>query len=166
MKSKQHRNNIKRMYSLRNRALLLIIITTTTLTVTTTAHAPSTLNLSYNIQTQELNVTITHQVANPTTHYISKVEIKKNGVTYNTTEYTEQPDPTSFTYSFPVNATVGDTLEVIASCIQGGSKTTQYTITQQNTNGNDNTSSTPGFELLLALGALFSVIILVRKKKN
>jgi hypothetical protein len=136
------------------------------MTENTIAHSPSTLTVSYNLQTQELRITITHQVANPSTHYISKVEIKKNNVTYNTTFYTEQPDPNSFTYSYTVNATVGDTLQVTASCIQGGSKTSQLTITQQNTNDDGNTSSTPGFELLIALGALLSAFILIRKIKN
>lgn len=167
MKSKQKRDNSMQRIILRNLAILLISITAIyTMTENTIAHSPSTLTVAYNLQTQELRITITHQVANPSTHYISNVEIKKNNVAYNTTFYTEQPDPNSFTYSYTVNATVGDTLQVTASCIQGGSKTTQHTITQQNTNDDGNTSSTPGFELLIALGALLSAFILIRKIKN
>jgi len=167
MKSKQKRDNSMQRVILRNLAILLIIITAIySITENTIAHSPSTLIVSYNLQTQELRITITHQVANPSTHYISNVEIKKNNVAYNTTFYTEQPDPNSFTYSYSVNATVGDTLQVTASCIQGGSKTSQLTITQQNTNDDGNTSSTPGFELLIALGALLGAFILIRKIKN
>lgn len=167
MKSKQKRNNSMQTVILRNLAILLIIITTISkITETTMAHSPSTLTVSYNLQTQELRVTIAHQVTNPTTHYIKEVHIIKNGASYNTTQYTEQPDPNSFTYSYSVNATIGDTIDVTTSCIQGGSKTTQHTITQPNTTGNGNGSSTPGFELLLALGAMLSCVILLRKKRN
>jgi len=166
---KQRQKNNKPKQATPWKYLTIILLSASVLMITSftaSAHAPSTLTLSYTLQTQELRITITHQVADPTTHYIAKIEIKKNGATYNTTLYTEQPDPNSFSYSYPVNATIGDALDVTASCIQGGSKTTQYTITQDATNNGKNNSSTPGFELLIFLGAVLSGIFLLRKKSS
>jgi hypothetical protein len=165
MKQRQKTNKQKKTSAWKYLTIILILITTmSTTTFTSSAHSPSIVTSSYNLQTQNLQVTITHQVADPTTHYIAKVEIKKNGATYNTSIYAEQPDPNTFTYSYTVNATIGDTIEVTASCIQGGSKTTQYTITQENTNNGKNDSSTPGFELFIFLGAVITIFLLLRKK--
>lgn len=127
------------------------------------AHPPSDMTVSYNLTTQELRVTITHQVSNPTTHYILKVEIKKNGVIYNTSIYTSQPDPTSFTYSYKINTTTGDNLDVTASCKQGGSKTIQYTV---GTNNGESKKSTPGFELIIVMGAIALMFLWERKVKK
>jgi hypothetical protein len=127
------------------------------------AHSPSDMTVSYSLQTQELRVTITHQVSDPTTHYIREVRIEKNGVVYNKTAYTSQPDPNSFTYTYTVNATTGDVIDVTANCIQGGSKTIQYTIATKNSDTKPS-SSTPGFEIILVIGALIACIALLRRK--
>lgn len=129
------------------------------------AHTPSAMTLSYNRETQDLRVTITHQVTDPAIHYIVKMDIKKNGALYNTSLYTGQPNPNSFTYTYRVNATLGDVIEVTASCNQGGSKTVQHTITQGSTDNGDNPTSTPGFELLLILGAFATSVFFMRKKR-
>ena len=115
----------------------------------------------YNLETQDLRVTITHPVSDPTTHYIYKVEIKKNDVIYNTSTYTSQPDPNSFTYIYKINATTGDTIDVTASCIQGGSKTIQDTITLNN---GESKKSTPGFEIIILLGAILITLAILRRK--
>jgi len=127
------------------------------------ANAPSGLAVSYNLETQDLQVTITHPVNDPTTHYIYKVELQKNGMIHNTSTYTSQPDPNSFTYTYRVNATTGDTIDVTASCIQGGSKTTRYTVSTNNVEKN---TSTPGFESIVALSAIVFIIILLRRKQT
>ena len=124
------------------------------------ANAPSALTVSYNLETQVLQVTITHPVSDTATHYIHKVEIKKNDLIYNTTTYTSQPDPNSFTYTYHVNATTGGTLDVTASCIQGGSKTIQYAIA---TNNGDNKKSTPGFEMILFICVVIITITVLRR---
>jgi hypothetical protein len=127
------------------------------------ANAPSALTVSYNLETQTLQATITHPVSDTITHYIYKVEIKKNGVIYNTSTYTSQPDSNSFTYSYKINVTSSDTLDVTASCIQGGSKTIQYAI---GTNNGESKKSTPGFELIIALGATALMFLCDRKTKK
>lgn len=125
------------------------------------ANAPSDMTVSYNLQNQDLRVTITHPVSDPTTHYIFKVEIKKNGVMYNTSIYTNQPDQNSFTYIYKINATTNDTFDVTASCIQGGSKTIQYSIA---TNNGDSTKSTPGFEIMILLSSTLITLVILRRK--
>lgn len=125
------------------------------------AHSPATMKATYNTENQDLQVAISHQVSSATTHYIAKIEIKKNGEIYNTTLYTSQPTTNSFTYTYKVNATTGDVIDVSASCNQGGSKTTQITVGQDK---NENDTSTPGFELIVLLGALIVSMGLLRRK--
>jgi len=142
--------------------MLVSLIVFSTIPFIVFANAPSGLTVSYNLQTQDLQVTITHPVNDPTAHYIYKVELQKNGLIHNTSTYTSQPDPNSFTYTYRINATTGDTIDVTASCIQGGSKTTQYTVS---TNDGEKNTSTPGFDSIVALSAIVFVIILLWRKQ-
>jgi len=95
---------------------------------TSLAHAPKDVNLSYDSQSQILTVTMTHKSPFPNTHYIKSVEIKKNGNVVNTYKYENQPDQATFTYSYKVPATAGDTIETKASCSLFGSKTVNLTV--------------------------------------
>ena len=80
---------------------------------------------------------------------------------YNTSLYDSQPDLNSFTYTYQVNATTGDTIDVTASCIQGGSKTIQHTIA---INNGESKKSTPGFEVIILLGAVLITLTMLRRK--
>lgn len=95
---------------------------------TSLANAPQDVKLSYDSQSQVLTVTITHKSPFPNYHYIKIVEIKKNGIVVSTNKYENQPDQATFTYSYKVPATVGDTLEAKASCSLYGSKKTNLTV--------------------------------------
>ena len=95
---------------------------------TSLANAPKDVTLSYDSQSQVLIVTITHKSPFPNYHYIKIVEIKKNGIVVSTNKYENQPDQATFTYSYKVPATAGDTLEAKASCSLYGSKTTNLTV--------------------------------------
>jgi desulfoferrodoxin (superoxide reductase-like protein) len=95
---------------------------------TSLAHSPNDVKLSYDSQSQMLDVTITHKSPFPSTHYIKSVEIKKNGSVVSTDKYENQPDQATYTYSYKVPATAGETLEVKASCNLYGSKTTNLTV--------------------------------------
>ena len=156
--------NLQKRVMLKRGCILVLFCSVLICAIPTPVHAnaPSALTVAYNLETQTLQVTITHPVSDTITHYIYKVEIKKNGVVYNTTTYTSQPDPNSFTYTYHVNATTGDTLDVTASCIQGGSKTIQYAIA---TNNGDNKKSTPGFEMILFIGVVIITITILRRKE-
>ncbi len=97
--------------------------------VNVSAHQASDMNLSFNINSQELNVSITHGVSDPQAHYIYVVTISKNNEIYASYDYTSQPTSSSFTYTYVVNATIGDEIEVFADCNYGGSLTKQITVT-------------------------------------
>jgi hypothetical protein len=104
--------------------LMLMIVPFSAMHVS--AHTPEEMQLVYNIDTQILNVTITHNIQNnppsdPTVHYIGQVSIEKNGVPYSSTQYTSQPSLTTFTYNYSVAALDGDVLEVTAYCSIAGS---------------------------------------------
>jgi len=128
---------------------------------TVCANAPSGMTVSFNLETQDLRVTITHPVNDQTTHYIYEVKIEKNGVLYNTSRYDSQPDLNSFTYTYQVNATTGDIIDVTASCIQGGLKTIQHTVA---INNGESKTSTPGFEVIILLGAVLITLTMLRRK--
>jgi len=94
----------------------------------TYAHGPGDVTLNYDSDSNILSVTISHSVSNPQKHYIKKITITKNGKPFETYEYKSQPDPSSFTYTYNVEAKEGDTLKVKANCKYFGSKTKELVI--------------------------------------
>ncbi|MBN1383031.1 MAG: hypothetical protein JXA41_15305 [Deltaproteobacteria bacterium] len=92
------------------------------------AHGPGDLTVSYESATETLKVTITHTSKSTSKHYISKVEVVKNGVVMLTREYDSQPTKDIFSYEYNVPTEAGDVIEVKASCNIFGSKTTKLTI--------------------------------------
>ena len=90
------------------------------------AHSPSGVTLGYDTPTQTLTVSITHTRFSDS-HYVNKVEIRKNGNLVSLQEYNKQPAET-FTYSYKVTATAGDALEVRAYCNKFGSKEETLTV--------------------------------------
>lgn len=85
------------------------------------AHAPSSVTLSYNYGNQNLSVTISHSVSNPSSHYVQTVTIYKNSIQVASQSYTSQPSTNPFTYHYSVSASDGDTLSAKADCNLGGS---------------------------------------------
>ena len=84
------------------------------------AHPPQDMVLEYDLETSTLEVTITHNTPGPTLHYVNKIDIEKNGELYLSEDYDSQPTTASFTYSYTVEASIGDELKVTAYCnIQG-----------------------------------------------
>lgn len=144
-------------------ALVICISTLIIFSQLASAHSPSNMVLQYDMSTQTLGVTITHNVVDPEKHYIYKVEIKKNGQTSESSTYTNQLNYISFTYTYQVNATKGDSFEVTASCILGGSLTKQLTVGSAGQNGEN--TSTPGFEIILVLFATLVMLILYQRRK-
>jgi hypothetical protein len=108
--------------------VLVGLFIASTLAGPATAHPPSAVELSFDKAAGQLSVTITHDSENVNTHYIYRVDIKKNGAAYNTSMYTSQPDAHRFTYKYNVSAGDGDILEVTASCVQYGSLTAKYDV--------------------------------------
>jgi hypothetical protein len=87
------------------------------------ANPPQDVKLAYDANSQTLSVTITHKSSFTKSHYIKKVEIKKNGALLSDNTYENQPDPETFTYTYKLPAKEGDTLEVTATCSIVGHKT-------------------------------------------
>lgn len=91
-------------------------------------HGPKDVELTYDTGSRTLSVTIFHAVSNPQKHYIKAVSIIRNGELVTKNEYTGQPDPSSFSYTYTIEAKPGDTLEVTADCNYFGSKTGELTL--------------------------------------
>ena len=168
MLDKKHTKK-KEMKSYKIITILLCFLSVILISQSVNAHSPSSMNLNYDSETQDLEVTITHQVSNPNSHYIYNIEIRKNGETYETFDYTSQPNSLSFTYNYDVNATIDDVIKVTTLCIQGGTITKQITVTSNeivdDEENGDGETTTPGFELIIAILGIILLLILKRKKK-
>jgi len=92
------------------------------------AHSPSDVQLSYLEQEQTLQVTITHNSYLPNSHYVKRVEIRKNSEKPLVQEYTNQPDRTTFVYRYKLPLKEGDRVEVIANCSLYGSRSARLVI--------------------------------------
>ncbi|MBM4270676.1 MAG: hypothetical protein FJ139_00755 [Deltaproteobacteria bacterium] len=92
------------------------------------AHPPAEVVLSYDAESQTLTVSVTHTSKSPGEHYVKKVEIKKNGKSAGVYEYNNQPDASTFVYTYKISAQRGDVLEAVVSCNKYGSKTGKLTV--------------------------------------
>jgi hypothetical protein len=89
---------------------------------------PSNIILSYDSSSQILSAEITHNVADPNTHYIATIEIQKNSIVIDTPIYSSQPTANTFTYTYTVAAQNDDVLTVTAICSIAGSLSKSLTI--------------------------------------
>ncbi len=112
---------------------LLIVCSLPILPGSSTAHPASDVVLEYDLVNQRFNVTITHYVGNPNTHYIDRVLVKKNDEGVIDRQYSSQPNDSTFIYSYDLAASAGDSLEAIAECNQGGSQSGLLTVTEPDT---------------------------------
>ena len=101
--------------------VVLMLMITPFFGLQATAHPPSDMILQYDYNLQELDVTITHVVSVPSSHYIYKVEVEKNEFLYDTFLYDSQPTTNTFTYTYSVLAENGDKIRVTAFCNIAGS---------------------------------------------
>ena len=84
------------------------------------AHPPSDMTLEFDSNTNALTVTITHIVSDNTSHYVLSVVINVNGSVDQTHPYTSQPDTVEFVYIYTVVTSAGSTINVLATCSEGG----------------------------------------------
>ena len=87
------------------------------------AHPPSDVQLAFDPGSRNLSVTITHMVADPTTHYVKRVLITGGNSVISNNTYTSQPSPSTFTYSYPIPEGVAGEIQVEADCSLFGSTT-------------------------------------------
>ena len=90
-----------------------------TKTQTIKAHSPESMIVSYSGGV--LEVIISHEVTDPSSHYISSVEIEINGTTVLTESYTSQPDANWFPYHYNITAGTNDRIKITVRCNEGGS---------------------------------------------
>ncbi|MBN2514892.1 MAG: hypothetical protein JXC33_02540 [Deltaproteobacteria bacterium] len=107
---------------------IICLMTCAVCPTTANAHSPGSVTLDYNIDTKVLSVTISHSVSNAAKHYVDKIKFSLNGELIKTFEYTSQPDNSTFTYQYSIEAKEGDTLEVKAECNYFGSRTAKLIV--------------------------------------
>ena len=108
--------------------LLAVAATLCLLAMPALANAPSDIHMDYDKSTAQLTVTITHPVADPATHYIENIKINKNGLIVIDNDYKNQPASDTFSYTYPVTVSGGDTIRVTARCVLGGSSEGVFTM--------------------------------------
>lgn len=108
--------------------IAMLVISTIVLAIPTLAHPPQDMQLEYNLETSELLVTITHDTPSAVLHYINKVEIRVNTVLVLEEEYSSQPTNNIFTYTYVIEAEIGDVISVTAYCNIQGSITRSITV--------------------------------------
>ncbi len=127
-------------------------------------HSPSGMELEYDVENGQLNITITHNVEDKSTHYIEKINIKKNGNDVDTLNYNSQPSTSTFTYNYQVNAEAGDNINVKASCSQGGNIEKTIKITEEGAKSTENGTPFPRFPAVAASMFLLAVILNLKQR--
>ena len=147
--------------------ILLFVVSATSQIDSVKAHPPSGIVLLYNSNTNKLNVTISHSVSDPNTHYVYSVVIEVNGTTTVSETYTSQPSSILFTYQYNITANNGARIQASATCNQGGT-VTECIVVGGGTCGTSNGSGIPGYSgLLLILGiSIIALLFFVRRKRN
>lgn len=140
---------------------VFFIVFLTIASVNVRAHPPSDMSLEYNSGTNTLKVSITHGVSDNSSHYIISVIVKVNGSIDQTQTYTSQPDIIIFTYEYTVNTNDGSTIQVTATCSQGGSITRTLGGPTETTDG-----AIPGYMglYLILVVSVITLILKIRKK--
>lgn len=142
--------------------IIFVLILISCISTITTAHAPTSVNLTYDKNGEILTVDVNHAIEEgDTTHYIETVEIRVNGELITQEDHTSQSINGGALYAYDINANDGDEIEVTAYCSTGESKTEKMTLGA--TSGEDD-NSTPGFGLILLVSSIVGLILIKRKK--
>jgi len=101
-------------------------------------------------------------------HYVREVRVTINGKMVNHAQYTSQPVPDTFTYTYPVLPMPGNTIEVTASCSIGGSISRHMympgpTATAPGQPGKPPRMQTAVLEIIPMLGALLVILGIWRR---
>ena len=124
------------------------------------SHSPSSLTLEYDYSQQQLTVLLVHSVLDMNTHYIFDIDIWNNDDFVGNYNYTSQPTMSVFSYTYNINADIGDILEVTAECNQGGSQTKQLTVSDNTT-----TPSVPAAHVCIVLIGLSSTALIKIRRR-
>lgn len=126
------------------------------------AHPPSDMTLEFNSSTNILKVSIVHDVSDNNSHYIASIVITVNGSVAQGPTYTSQPDVAVFSYEYTVVTNAGSTIQVSATCIEGGT----LTKTLGGTPGNAGIPGFMGLYLVLIVSVITMLTLIRRKLKQ
>lgn len=107
---------------------LLSIVISVTDDIVVSGHAPTQMELDYELDDQLLFVTITHSTPTPSSHYVEAIIVYRNDIPIIEEEYDDQPSRQTFTYEFSIYAVDGDVLKAWAECNIGGDLEEEITI--------------------------------------
>lgn len=106
-----------------------LLVSTTMMTACVNATSPRYLGLKYNPLTHTLTVKVIHLSPAPKIHYVYRIEIDKNGQTYQAYLYQKQPKIFLLTYNYNATFLPGETITVSAYCVLWGNIQKSQTIT-------------------------------------
>lgn len=147
------------------RVIATVMVAVLLLTQVSYAHSPSDMQVSYDTRSRQLAVAITHQVSGPGSHYVREIVVRVDGREMVAAAYTSQPSPSSFTYTYPLNATPGSIIAVSAHCSLGGSIQRSIPVTGDaaggSTPGPDTPAPTKSPPSVLLVPALLAVVLAI-----
>ncbi|MCU0631116.1 MAG: hypothetical protein MUF37_08200, partial [Methanoregulaceae archaeon] len=113
------------------RRLVIFIIVLTALSGYAIAHPPADVAVSYDQSSSDLIVIITHQVDDPSTHYVKQVTVRQGTTVLADQSYTSQPDKSASTYRYnlPQLKGTGGEVRVEVECNILGSRSGTLTLT-------------------------------------
>jgi len=116
------------------RRLSIILIALAALSGYAMAHSPADITASYDENSGDLTVDITHLVDDPTAHYVKQVTVMQGSTVLIDKSYTSQPDKSSFTYHYSLPQLKGGIGEIkvntVCNLIGSRSGTLMLTRTQ------------------------------------
>ncbi len=107
---------------------LFLVLFTIAISTALLAHAPRSVELSYDKDKQELTVEAEHRVRNVENHYIDEIKIYVNGEEVKVKELTVQSLPEKEIQTFSLSLKKGDKVKVVAGCNRVGSRSAEITI--------------------------------------
>ena len=95
------------------------------------AHPPSAPDISFDLQSHTLTVTVNHAVKDASKHYIDKIEVELNGDKIIEQKFAAQLDGrTQKAFYLVADAEVGDEIKVTAECNIAGKKKASIKVEQ------------------------------------
>ncbi|MDD1696237.1 MAG: hypothetical protein LUQ54_04995 [Methanoregula sp.] len=117
-KNHYQREKISRVRIMGIRYLVIGILVLTAFCGHALAHVPGDIGVFYNESSGDLDVTITHKVDNPTTHYVKHVTVRQGTTVLADQTYQSQPDNSVITYRYtlPIMKEYNGEITVDAEC--------------------------------------------------
>jgi hypothetical protein len=133
------------------RRLAIFLVALAALSGYAMAHSPADVTVSFDENSGDLTVAITHMVDDPTAHYVKQVTVMQGTTVLIDKYYTSQPDKSSFTYHYSLPQLKGGIgeIKVNAVCNMIGSRSGTLMLTKTQVPGGAQAS--PGAQQPTAL---------------